>query len=192
MTARWICAWTRHADEAALAKVLHEFGDEQLAERIAAALKREPPTTTRELSATVLRAYGYVDGSYRKRGARDQHPAARVFQALRVAVNHEMETLEQLLRTLPYVLNPGGRAAILTFHSGEERRVRDAFKAALDAGQFSSADLEGVKPARDEIYANPRARSARLFVARGLPALSSSKGSPQLGTAGPEPVVDDE
>jgi 16S rRNA (cytosine1402-N4)-methyltransferase len=77
-----------------------------------------------------------------------------------------METLEQLLRTLPYVLNTGGRAAIITFHSGEERRVREAFKAGVAAGQFASADLEGVRPSREEIYANPRSRSARLFTAR--------------------------
>ena len=153
-------------DEEKLAKILHDFGDEQLAERIAAALKRDLPKTTFELSTVVLRAYGFADGSYRKRGARDQHPAARVFQALRVAVNRENENLDQLLRTLPYILNPGGRAAVITFHSGEERRVRESFKAGLDAGLYADADLEGVAPSRDEVYANPRARSARLFTAK--------------------------
>jgi 16S rRNA (cytosine1402-N4)-methyltransferase len=157
-------------DEEKLAKILHDFGDEQLAERIAAALKRSLPTTTHELSSIVLHAYGFVDGSYRKRGARDQHPAARVFQALRVAVNREMENLDHLLRTLPYLLNPGGRAAIITFHSGEERRVREAFKAGVDQGHYASADIEGVRPSKDEIYGNPRARSARLFTATGQSA----------------------
>jgi 16S rRNA (cytosine1402-N4)-methyltransferase len=153
-------------DEEALAAILHEFGDEQLAERIASELKRKPPTTTHELSAIVLRAYGYKDGSYSKRGARDQHPAARVFQALRVAVNRETENLEHLLRTLPYVLNPGGRAAIITFHSGEERRVRESFRAGLAAGHYSIANTDGVRPSKQEVFDNPRSRSARLFVAR--------------------------
>lgn len=152
-------------DEEALAALLGELGDEPRADEIAAAMKRELPQNTRDLKRLVLRAHGFDPSRYRKRGARDQHPAARVFQALRMAVNRETANLEHLLRTLPYVLNPGGRAAIITFHSGEERRVREGLTQAAQQGLFAAVDADGQRPTREEIHANPRARSARLFTA---------------------------
>lgn len=151
-------------DEETLAELLHDYADEPRAEEIAAALKRELPTRTKELERCVLQVHGLT--RFKKRGARDRHPAAAVFQALRMAVNREPANLEHLLRSLPYLLNPGGRAAIITFHSGEERRVREAFSAGLQQSLFSSADTDGVRPTREEVHANPRARSARLFTAR--------------------------
>ena len=143
--------------------MLTELGDEPRAEAIAAAIKLGCPTRTGELVNIVLRAYGLK--SYKKRSARDQHPAARVFQALRMAVNREVANLEHLLRTLPYLLNPGGRAAFITFHSGEQKRVHDALLSGLKAGLYSGVDIDGTRPTGDEIHNNPRARSARLLSA---------------------------
>ncbi|MCC6464843.1 MAG: 16S rRNA (cytosine(1402)-N(4))-methyltransferase RsmH [Planctomycetes bacterium] len=149
-----------------LEQILHENGDVQRAAELAAALKARPPRTTRDLADTALRAAGINPVTFRRRGAGDKHPAAPVFQALRMAVNREPANLEQLLRSLPWVLNPGGRAALITFHSGEERRVRDALAAGLAEGLFDQADVNGIRPTAQEVRDNPRARSARLFVAR--------------------------
>ena len=149
-------------DEETLAAILTELGDEPKAAEIAAALKEAPPTRTGELTRLVLTVNGLT--KFKKRNARDQHPAARVFQALRMSVNRETENLDQLLRTLPYLLNPGGRAALITFHSGEERRVRDALQTGLEAGLYARVDVEGQRPTGAEVFANPRSRSAKLFV----------------------------
>jgi 16S rRNA (cytosine1402-N4)-methyltransferase len=154
----------RESDEEALAEWLRDC-DEPLAAKVAAAIKRVNPQTTHELSALVLRAHNLDPSSFRKRHATAQHPAARVFQALRIAVNRETENLDQMLRTLPWILNPGGRVALLTFHSGEERRVRDTLRQGADDGQFIDVDLTGGRPKPSEIRDNPRCRSARLFSA---------------------------
>src|SRR5208282_4147861 len=90
----------------------------------------------------------------------------RVFQALRIAVNDEFSALESLLRQLPACLNPGGRAAILTFHSGEDRRVKKAFTAALKAGAFDAIAQEVVRPGASERHSNPRSAPAKLRWAR--------------------------
>ncbi|MCB9894346.1 MAG: 16S rRNA (cytosine(1402)-N(4))-methyltransferase RsmH [Planctomycetes bacterium] len=150
-------------DEEALAGLLRELGDEPRAEAIAAAIKQGCPTRTGELVNIVLRAYGLK--SYKKRSARDQHPAARVFQALRMAVNRETANLDHLLRTLPYLLNAGGRVAFITFHSGEEKRVHDALLEGFKQGLYTAIEIDGVRPSSDEIYNNPRARSAKLLIA---------------------------
>lgn len=148
-----------------LEQILLDYGDVTRANELAAAIKARPPRTTGELANAALRVAGLSPAKFRRRHARDKHPAATVFQALRMAVNREPANLEQLLRALPYVLNPGGRAALITFHSGEERRVQEALKAGLAAGLFSGADTEGRRPASAEVHDNPRARSARLFTA---------------------------
>lgn len=86
----------------------------------------------------------------------------RVFQALRIAVNDEFSALDSFLRELPQCLRPGGRVAILTFHSGEDRRVKKAFQAAARDGVFSSINEEVVRATPEEIRSNPRAASAKL------------------------------
>lgn len=86
----------------------------------------------------------------------------RVFQAVRVAVNEEFSALESLLRHLPSILNPGGRAAILTFHSGEDRRVKKAFEAGKAAGFYSEISAEVIRATAEERRENPRSSSAKL------------------------------
>jgi 16S rRNA (cytosine1402-N4)-methyltransferase len=90
----------------------------------------------------------------------------RVFQALRIAVNEEFTALDTLLRHLPVCLNPGGRAAILTFHSGEDRRVKQAFQAGLRDGQYAAIADDPIRPTPEERRANPRAGAAKLRWAR--------------------------
>lgn len=86
----------------------------------------------------------------------------RTFQALRIAVNDEFSVLETFLEKLPDVLAPGGRVAILTFHSGEDRRVKKSFQALYRAGIYSAVAPEPIRPTAEESHANPRARSAKL------------------------------
>jgi 16S rRNA (cytosine1402-N4)-methyltransferase len=86
----------------------------------------------------------------------------RTFQALRIAVNDELAVLDSLLRTLPQCLEPGGRAAILTFHSGEDRRVKKAFQAGARAGVYSAVAADVIRSTREELWANRRAQAAKL------------------------------
>ena len=90
----------------------------------------------------------------------------RVFQALRIAVNDEFSALDTFLRQLPTCLNPGGRVAILTFHSGEDRRVKKSFEAGLRADHYSEIAPEVLRPGPAEVRANPRSSSAKLRWAR--------------------------
>ncbi len=90
----------------------------------------------------------------------------RVFQALRIAVNDELSALDTFLRNLPACLNPGGRIAILTFHSGEDRRVKKAFASGLREGHYREVANEVIRPGAEECRANPRATSAKLRWAR--------------------------
>jgi 16S rRNA (cytosine1402-N4)-methyltransferase len=94
------------------------------------------------------------------------HPAARTFQALRILVNRELANLEQLLRVIPDCLRPGGRAAVISFHSGEDRLVKSAFREGLHAGRFADVAAEPVRASWAERDVNPRSRSAKLRWAR--------------------------
>ena len=144
-------------DEAKLAQILVENSDEPHAARIAQSIlhaqARQPISTTRALTAAVRAAASGVDGETSVR---------RVFQALRIEVNEEFAALENFLRVLPGCLNPGGRVAILTFHSGEDRRVKKAFAAGLGAGLFSKVAAEVIRAGSEELRANPRSSSAKL------------------------------
>ena len=100
----------------------------------------------------------------------------RTFQALRIAVNDEFSALDALLRSLPQCLAPGGRVAILTFHSGEDRRVKKAFQAGYRAGVYADVANEVIRSAKEETFANRRASSAKLrWAVRGAARISARR-----------------
>ena len=149
--------------ESDLAEILAENSDQPHARELASAIHRaharEPLLTTQALVAVVC------DASARWPGVSDRtadDPVRRVFQALRIAVNDEFGALTELLRTLPTCLRPGGRVAILSFHSGEDRRVKSAFKEGLRAGRYVSIAEEVIRPSAEEKRENPRSSSAKL------------------------------
>lgn len=149
-----------------LAELLTENSDEPFATRIAESLAGRRIETSTSLVALIKDALA--------RQGRDEVDLAirRTFQALRIAVNDEFSALEALLRVLPGCLNPGARVAILSFHSGEDRRVKKAFAAGLSAGSYAAISLEVIRPKPAERYANPRSSPAKLRWAR-TPAKSS-------------------
>jgi 16S rRNA (cytosine1402-N4)-methyltransferase len=161
--------------EKELAHSLRELGDELEAERIAAAVvaarAQRPLLRTSDLAQIVRDAArpGAQGRPWRLHPAPDRwdlHPAARTFQALRILVNRELANLEELLRVLPGCLRPGGRAAIISFHSGEDRLVKAAFREGVRGGVYEAAADEPVRATIAERLANPRSRSAKLRWAR--------------------------
>ena len=140
-----------------LAALLAENADEPRAELLAAALAGKRFETTRALAEAIRRA---LPGSVLDEEREDS--IRRVFQALRIAVNEEFTALDTFLRNLPVCLNPGGRVAILTFHSGEDRRVKKSFEAGLRDGVYADIAREVIRPSPTERYDNPRSSSAKL------------------------------
>ncbi len=160
--------WLMKTPEAEVAEALRVYGDEPDAEKIASAIaayvrQGRAPLTTFDLVAAVGFAKGLGPGPFKKKDAFAAHPATRVFQALRIAVNAERESLKRLLADLPALMKPGGRAVLLTFHSGEEKLVKDALQAQAAAGAWTAPPGEPLKPSPEETRENPRARSARLW-----------------------------
>lgn len=145
--------------EVELARVIYAYGEERASRRIARmiveARRRAPIETTGALRAIVERALG----AHRRAGA---HPATRTFQALRIAVNHEMESLAALLRDGPAMLNPGGRMAVISYHSLEDRPVKERFRELERGGDYHAISRKVIKPSSAETARNPRARSAKL------------------------------
>ncbi len=152
--------------EADLAAALRDLGDEPEAERIAAAVvaarQRAPLERTGDLSRVIVETVGTTWRLHPTPGKWNLHPAARTFQALRILVNRERANLEQLLRVLPSCLRRDGRAAIISFHSGEDRLVKAAFRDGLRAGLYGDISPEPVRAGFAERTANPRSRSAKL------------------------------
>lgn len=146
--------------EEQLADIFYHYGEERQARRIARFLvqarQEEPVTTTGRLAAIVAAA---VPAKYHPPRV---HVATKVFQALRIAVNGELDNLTRLLRTAPELLAPGGRIGIITFHSLEDRIVKQAFAQQPDLRVLTKKPIE---PSAEEIQCNPRARSAKLRVA---------------------------
>ena len=145
-----------------LADLLYEYGEEPAARRIARAIafarERKPITTTTELAEIVRRA-----APRRRPGA--LHPATRTFQALRIRVNRELDGLGEAFERTAGCLGPGGRLAVIAFHSLEDRAAKEAFRA-LAARGFRILTRKPVRPGEAEVRANPRARSARLRAVR--------------------------
>jgi 16S rRNA (cytosine1402-N4)-methyltransferase len=150
-------------DRAELARLLTDNADEPLATQLAEAVLREHHrcelTTTRGLADVVRATAGPL--LRRSTGTADDS-VRRVFQALRIAVNDEFGALDTFLKHLPDCLKPGGRVAILSFHSGEDRRVKVAFRRGLQAGLYESIADEVVRATPAEQRANPRSSSAKL------------------------------
>ncbi len=144
----------------ALAALLVENADEPYADALGNALAGRRFARTTELAAAIRAALPHSSNDSRELSIR------RVFQALRIAVNDEFSALDTFLRLLPGCLNPGGRAAVLTFHSGEDRRVKKAFESGLRDGSYDEIAQEVIRPNADERYSNPRSAPAKLRWAR--------------------------
>lgn len=163
------------ADEAEIADVIFQYGEERRSRRIARAIvAARPLARTSELASVVRRAVGYVAG-------KDKDPAIQVFQAIRIHLNRELGELEDGLKAAERVLAPGGRLAVVTFHSLEDRIVKNFLRARSGSAPAGSRHLpaaapakapsfeavgKAVRPSAEETAANPRARSATLRVAR--------------------------
>jgi len=144
----------------ALAFLLTENADEPHAHLLASALAGKVFATTTSLATAIRTALPRLDKESSDLSVR------RVFQALRIAINDEFAALDTFLRNLPACLNPGGRVAILTFHSGEDRRVKKSFEAGLRSGSYSEIAPAVLRPRAAERNSNPRSASAKLRWAR--------------------------
>lgn len=155
-------------DQTDLANVLYELAQERYSRRIAGKIveaRRVSPITTTERLARLVRQANPSRG----RGATDRiDPATRTFLALRMAVNREVENLRALLEQAPRFLRPGGRLAIISFQSTEDRLVKQAIRSAEQAGQLRAITRKPIGPTEDEAARNPRSRSAKLRVAQRI------------------------
>jgi 16S rRNA (cytosine1402-N4)-methyltransferase len=152
-----------HLDERQLADVIYEFGEERRSRRIARAICRSRPIRTTAQLADVISA------AARPMKQERIHPATRTFQALRIFVNRELDDLRALLVAAPEILKPGGRIVVISFHSLEDRIVKDAFREG--ANQLMCYRILTKKPvtaSQDESDRNPRARSAKLRAAERI------------------------
>lgn len=146
---------------AKLESILVDHSDEPHAAPLAAALAGTDQPSTLYLASAVRAALPRrLDTEEREAAVR------RFFQALRIAVNEEFTALDAFLHKLPDCLRPGGCVAILTFHSGEDRRVKHLFRDALRGGLFSETNDEVIRPSAEEIRSNPRSAPAKLRWAR--------------------------
>jgi len=161
----------REIDETELANIIYEFGGERMSRRIAKAVKERERhkriETSGELAETIREV---LPGSY-ERGRID--PATRTFQALRIYANDELKNLKKLLDDLPNVLKPGGRAVIISFHSLEDRIVKQAFQKMAKEKTANLLTKKPIAATREEIRENPRARSAKLRAIALSPATNN-------------------
>ncbi|PIT93401.1 MAG: 16S rRNA (cytosine(1402)-N(4))-methyltransferase [Candidatus Harrisonbacteria bacterium CG10_big_fil_rev_8_21_14_0_10_38_8] len=149
----------KNLTEGELFKTLRDLGEERFARRIAKAIKEgEEVLTTTQLVDRVLS----VTPSWYH--ARRIHPATKTFMAIRILVNKELENLQELLTTLPEIINSKGRVAIISFHSLEDRIVKHAFRDYEKQGIFQRVNKKPLIASTEELYINPRARSAKLRV----------------------------
>jgi len=148
-------------DERELADLIYEFGEERRSRRIARAIVRSRPIlTTAQLAAVISAAARPMNQAERR-----IHPATRTFQALRIFVNRELDDLRKLLQAAPQLLKPGGRLVVISFHSLEDRIVKDSMREGAKLGQYRLLTKKPVTPGEEEIDRNPRARSAKLRAA---------------------------
>lgn len=155
----------RELDEEELVGLLVENSDEPYAQCIASEIMRtfargESIDTTHQLYDAIARALSFLPKNEQKDMIKKS--CQRCFQALRIDVNSEFEVLYAFLEKLPTVLKPGGRVAILTFHSGEDRLVKKAFKQGVRDGVYREAARDVIRPSAEECYQNPRAHSTKM------------------------------
>jgi 16S rRNA (cytosine1402-N4)-methyltransferase len=151
-------------DEVTLANLIYEFGEERRSRRIARAIVRSRPIlTTAQLAAVISAAARPMNQAERR-----IHPATRTFQALRIFVNHELDDLWELMKAARRVLKPGGRIVIISFHSLEDRIVKDAFREGSKQGYYKLLTKKPVTAGQEEIDRNPRARSAKMRAAERI------------------------
>jgi len=148
-----------------LVGMFQENSDEPYAEEIATVIMKRNRTknyveTTIQMKEAIEEALSFVPEKERKEAVKKS--CQRCFQALRIDVNSEFEVLYDFLDKLPDALRPGGRVAILTFHSGEDRLVKRAFKAGAKAGVYSEVSKDVIRPSAEECTRNPRARSTKM------------------------------
>jgi 16S rRNA (cytosine1402-N4)-methyltransferase len=148
-------------DEVTLANLIYEFGEERRSRRIARAIVRSRPIRTTAQLADVISAAARPMNQAERR----IHPATRTFQALRIFVNDELRDLQALLDAAPQVLKPGGRLVIISFHSLEDRIVKDALREGFTQGHYELLTKKPVTASEEEIDRNPRSRSAKLRAA---------------------------
>jgi 16S rRNA (cytosine1402-N4)-methyltransferase len=162
--------------EEELSRVLRDYGELHNTRRLAQAILRARDERKLETTADLARVIESASGG---RKMSSIHPATRAFQAIRIAVNRELEELEKLLQALPALVAPGGRVAIISFHSLEDRLVKHAFRdpepeplppgfpvePEVVLGPFTSLTKKPITPSNAELTANPRSRSAKLRVA---------------------------
>ena len=152
------------ADEVTLANLIYEFGEERRSRRIARAIVRSRPIrTTAQLAEIVSAAARPMNQAERR-----IHPATRTFQALRIFVNRELDDLRALMEAAPRLLKPGGRLVIISFHSLEDRIVKDALREGAKRGHYRLLTKKPVTADAEEIDRNPRSRSAKLRAAERL------------------------
>ncbi len=160
--------------ETELANLIYNYGEERLSRRIARKIVeariKSPIQTTSELARLCRQAYGHQ--------AHERiDPATRTFMALRIQVNQELTALEELLKDLPNLLAPGGIAAIISFHSLEDRIVKHAFQALCQDGKANRLTRKPVAPSGDEVQSNARSRSAKL---RAIQMVAPGQGRADL------------
>jgi 16S rRNA (cytosine1402-N4)-methyltransferase len=159
--------------ERELSEALRDLSDEpdhaKLAQWIVQQRQVQPIELTSQLVRLVLNAKGFSPRDRRKppwEKPGGLHPAARTFQTLRILVNDELGSLAALLRTAPYILRPSGRIGIISFHSGEDRQVKQSFRDLLGQGVYASISEDVIRPNSREVAANPRSSSAKFRWAR--------------------------
>jgi 16S rRNA (cytosine1402-N4)-methyltransferase len=157
--------------QADLSRAMWELADEPDHEKIAEWIVRqravEPFTTTGQLKALIFAAKGTVEKLWKRHAAyEDAHPAMRTFQALRMLVNDELSAVKELLRQVPQCLRPGGRIGIISFHSGEDGLVKNAFRDGYSQGIYEAYSGQAIRPGEREAGRNPRGSSAKFRWAR--------------------------
>jgi 16S rRNA (cytosine1402-N4)-methyltransferase len=151
-------------DEVTLANLIYEFGEERRSRRIARAIVRSRPIRSTVQLADVISAAARPMNQAERR----IHPATRTFQALRIFVNDELKDLRALLDAAPQVLKPGGRLVIISFHSLEDRIVKDALRDGVKQGRYKLLVKKPVTASAEEVDRNPRSRSAKMRVAERI------------------------